>query len=95
MIDIKINLSIVLPGRIKLSKQECLENPKNKYKTAKQSLNISKEGYLSMISNKEIPYWSNAKNWSRLNTKERLEQHLQKICESLGGITYSYKIFDE
>lgn len=35
MNDIKINLSLILPGGVLLSKQECLKNPKDSYERFK------------------------------------------------------------
>lgn len=65
-----------------------------KSKPATQSLNICKEGYNCMISG-ECPYWSKPKVWNNLNKKERLEAHLQRIAEGLGGTSYTYQIFED
>ena len=65
-----------------------------KSKSATQSLNICKEGYNYMISG-EGPYWSKPKVWNNLSEKERLEAHLQRIAEGLGGTSYTYQIFED
>lgn len=65
-----------------------------KLKPATQSLNICKEGYNYMISG-ECPYWSKPKVWNNLSEKERLEAHLQRIAEGLGGTSYTYQIFED
>lgn len=65
-----------------------------KSKPATQSLNICKEGYNCMISG-ECPYWSKPKVWNNLSVKERLEAHLQRIAEGLGGTSYTYQIFED
>lgn len=143
--EIKVNLSIILPGSIMFSKEECLKTlqktvvkksktgkiykkiitvkepdydklekhtfrtteyveGKNilkamtfytpKTKSATQSLNISYESYQYMISN-ECPYWSKPRVWNSLPKKERLEAHLQRICEHFHGISFTYKVMDD
>lgn len=62
---------------------------------ASQLLNISKEGYDAMTDKENVPYWSKAETWAGMNAKMRLEAHLQKICESLGGTSYTYQVFED
>ena len=66
-----------------------------KSRTVNQSLNISKEGYNAMIDSSNPPYWIKPRTWSGLSIKLRLEAHLQRICESLDGISYTYQIFED
>jgi hypothetical protein len=141
MSEIKINLSIVLPGRIMLSKEECLKTTQKvienksksgkvykktiniqvedwdkmdkhsvrvadkkkssevitfhtrKYRPALQSLNINKEAYEDML---RCPP-SNIKpiKWAKMTKEQRLEANLQRITEQLGGISYTYKVFED
>ena len=127
MDDVKLNLNIVLPGRTLLSKQECLENPKQSYtkeviriestkkhpkkkhqvikeveyldihvrkcRTASQSINMTKQAYDYMTS-KECPYFAKPKDWSRMSKVKRLEAHLEETCKALGGISYTYQVFE-
>ena len=65
-----------------------------KTKPAAQSLNINYESYKYMIS-AECPYWTRQKIWNNLSKKERLEAHLQRITESLKGLSYTYVIFED
>lgn len=65
-----------------------------KTKPATQSLNICKDAYNYMISG-ECPYWSKPKVWNAMNKKERLESHLQRITEGLGGVSYTYQVFED
>lgn len=65
-----------------------------KTKPATQSLNICKESYEYMTS-KDCPSWSKPKVWNAMNKKERLESHLQRITEGLGGVSYTYQVFEE
>ena len=60
-----------------------------------QVLNITNEGYNTMIDELIIPYWSKAGAWVGINSKMRLEAHLQRICESLGGMSYTYTVFED
>ena len=126
MNEIKLSLSIVLPGRILLSEQECSKNPKESYfnnvvvvenenhkkeilhfqtrksRIARQSLNINKASYDYMTaksSNAKMdalncPEWAKPKEWFKLSKTQRLEAHLLRITRSLGGISYTYQVFD-
>lgn len=60
-----------------------------------QVLNITNEGYNTMIDELIIPYWSKAGAWVGINSKMRLEAHLQRICDSLGGMSYTYTVFED
>lgn len=146
MTETKLNLSVVLPGSVMFSKEECLKTTQKviektskktgktykkkvdvlvddldkmdshtlkvvdyvdkkpvsevitfhtrKTKPATQSLNICKDAYNYMISG-ECPYWSKPKVWNAMNKKERLEAHLQRITEGLGGVSYTYQVFED
>lgn len=75
--------------------REVLTVQTRKSAPASQSLNISKEGYDAMTDKENVPYWSKAGTWAGMNAKMRLEAHLQKICESLGGTSYTYQVFED
>ena len=64
-----------------------------KCKPAGQSLNLSMDAYEYMIG-KEAPYFVKAKDWERLTNKQRLEAHLKRICEELGGVGFTYAVLD-
>lgn len=144
MNEIKLNLSIELPGSTMLSKEECLKttrkviekktkagkiykktievkvedwdkmekhsmrvtnikgtNPEiitfhtRKCKPAAQSLNMSKEAYEYMINEDSCPSWSKPGKWAAMSEKERLEAHLQRTVEYLGGISYTYQVLED
>lgn len=143
MSEIKVNLSIVLPGRIMLSTQDCVKKSikrtfvrkgkrkfykdvyveeedtskmiphhmvlwedRNKPKEhlffytrdsipAKQSINISKEAYEYMVDKDSCPEWERLGTWVKKSRVARLESHLQRICESKGGLSYTYQIFED
>lgn len=144
MNEIKLNLSIELPGSTILSKEECLKTTRKviekktkagkiykktikvkvedwdkmekhsmrvsnidgtspeiitfhtrKCKPATQSLNMSKEAYEYMINEDSCPSWSKPGKWAAMSEKERLEAHLQRTVEYLGGISYTYQVFED
>lgn len=63
-------------------------------KIAKQSINLSEEAYNHMISSKEVPFFIKEKHWKALNSKQRLEMHLDRICQHLDGISYTYNVLE-
>lgn len=65
-----------------------------KCKPATQSINLSKDAYDYMVS-KECPEWSKVSIWNQMSKKLRLEQHLKRIAEHLGGKLESYQIFED
>ena len=142
--EIKVSLTVELPGAIMWSKEECLKtthkviekktkagkiykktikvrvedwdkmekhtvrvtdingtNPEiiafhtRKCKPATQSLNISKEAYEYMIDKDSCPSWSKPGKWVAMSKKERLESHLQRTVAHLGGISYTYQVFED
>lgn len=64
-----------------------------KCKPANQSLNLSVDAYEYMIG-KEAPYFVKPRDWERLTKKQRLEAHLKRICEELGGVSFTYAVLD-
>jgi hypothetical protein len=66
-----------------------------KCKPATQSLNISKEAYEYMIGKDSCPSWSKPSKWAAMSEKERLEAHLQRTVEHLGGTSYTYQVFED
>lgn len=145
MNETKVSLTIILPGSIMFSKEECLKTAqktikktnKNTGKTynktievqvedldkmdinflkvtdkknsnsevitfttrkcipARQTLNMSEEAYKYMTDKNSCPSWSKPSKWVAMSKKERLESHLQKTVQYLGGISYTYQIFDD
>ena len=66
-----------------------------KCKPAAQSLSMSKEAYEYMIDKDSCPSWSKPGKWTAMGEKERLEAHLQRTVEYLGGISYTYQVFED
>lgn len=66
-----------------------------KCKPATQSLNMNKEAYEYMIDKYSCPSWSKPGKWAAMSKKERLEAHLQRTVEYLGGTSYTYQVFED
>lgn len=66
-----------------------------KCKPATQTINMSKEAYEYMISKNSCPSWSKPGKWAAMSEKERLEAHLQRTVEHLGGVSYTYQVFED
>ena len=66
-----------------------------KCKPAMQSLNMGKEAYEYMIDKNSCPSWSKPGKWAAMSEKERLEAHLQRTVEHLGGVSYTYQVFED
>lgn len=66
-----------------------------KCKPATQSLKMSKEAYEYMIDKDSCPSWSKPGKWAAMSKKERLEAHLQRTVEYLGGTSYTYQVFED
>lgn len=65
-----------------------------KCRTASQSINMTKQAYDYMTS-KECPYFAKPKDWARMSKVKRLEAHLEETCKALGGISYTYQVFED
>ena len=66
-----------------------------KCKPATQSLNMSKEAYEYMIDKDSCPSWSKPSKWAAMSEKKRLEAHLQRTVEHLGGTLYTYQVLED
>ena len=82
-------------ANIKGTNPEIITFHTRKCKPATQSLNISKEAYEYMIDKDSCPSWSKPGKWAAMSEKERLEAHLQRTVEYLGGISYTYQVFED
>ena len=63
-------------------------------KPASHHINICVEAYRYMTSN-ECPYWAKPKVWTMMSETQRLEAHLQKICEHVGGKSFTYEVLGD
>ena len=86
--------SMRVEGREKGKKDtETITVKTRKCKPAGQSLNLSMDAYEYMIG-EEAPYFVKPRDWERLTKKQRLEAHLKRIAEGLGGVSFTYAILD-
>ena len=60
-----------------------------------QTINISKEAYNYMTSQNDCPEWEKMFKWKQMNKITRLDSHMKRISDYLGGLSYSYQVFDE
>ena len=65
-----------------------------KKRTVTQTINMYEEAFEYMTGTDSCPEGINMGLWKRMRKKQRLEAHLERLCESLGGISYTYKVFD-
>lgn len=75
-------------------KNEPLEYYTRRCCEAQQVIRMTDEAYEYMTSS-VCPEWftPSMHKWKRMSELQRLEEHLDRICESLGGIRYTYDIY--
>ena len=66
-----------------------------KSRTATQTISMYKEAYEYMTSKDSCPSSIKQFIWVKMKPVQRLEAHLDLVCKSLGGISYTYKVFDD
>lgn len=66
-----------------------------KSRTATQAISMYKEAYEYMTSKDSCPSSIKQFVWVKMKPVQRLEAHLDLVCKSLGGISYTYKVFDD
>ena len=64
-------------------------------RTATQTISMYKEAYEYMTSKDSCPSSIKQFVWVKMKPVQRLEAHLDLVCKSLGGISYTYKVFDD
>ena len=63
-------------------------------KPATQHINMNVDAYNYMTSS-ECPYWAKPKVWAIMSKTQRLEAHLQKVCEHVGGKSFTYEVLED
>lgn len=61
---------------------------------ASKGIKLTYDAYEYMTS-KESPEWYFKKDWPRLSSTQRLELHLQRICDANGGTSFTYSILED
>lgn len=59
-----------------------------------KSIKLTVDAYNYMTS-KESPEWYFKKDWHRLSSTQRLELHLQRICDANEGTSFTYSILED
>lgn len=88
MVETKIRLTIILPGRVPVSSVESDKNSR-----PKQVINLTKEAYINFVG--ECPSFVKPFIWSKMSRKEKLEAHFNRIKENFQGISYYYEILQD
>lgn len=57
------------------------------------SLYLSMDAY-DYMTGKEAPHFVKPRDWEKLTKKQRLEAHLKRIVEELGGVSFTYAVLD-
>ena len=64
-------------------------------KPATLHVNLTLEAYNYMIS-PECPSWVHkVKDWKKMTPVQRLENHLNRICQHHNGISFTYQILED
>ena len=77
------------------TKPEIIVFHTRKCRPATQSINMNKDAYEEMTNKSICPAWVKPSKWNMMSKKERLESHLQKITEHLGGVSFTYQVFED
>ena len=81
--------------RNKKGNAEVLNVRTRKSRTATQTISMYKEAYEYMTSKDSCPISIKQYVWAKMKPVQRLEVHLNLVCKHLGGISYTYKVFDD
>lgn len=58
-------------------------------------VNLTEEAYNYMIST-DCPSWVHKfKDWKRMTPIQRLENHLNRLCQHHNGVSFTYHIFED
>lgn len=63
-------------------------------KPSSQHINISVEAYEYMTSS-NCPFWAKPKIWANMSKTRRLEAYLQRVCEHVGGKSFTYEVLGD
>lgn len=84
-------------GNKKVTKKETIFPKVRKTKTIKQTINLSKEAYDYMTStdDRDCPWFFKPKQWRAMNSKMKLEAHLERIAQHLGAQSFTYNVLED
>lgn len=78
-----------------VTKSERITFKCRKCKPASKTISLSKEAYDYMRSSDSVLTPFKPWQWKDLKPDARLEFHMKRLCEALGGLSYTYKVFDD
>ena len=79
----------------RVTKSERITCKCRKCKPASKTISLSKEAYDYMRSSGSVLKPFKPWQWKDLKPDERLELHIKRLCEALGGLSCTYKVFDD
>jgi hypothetical protein len=86
--DNKTKKSYYVTERLDFKTRKCIP--------AQQVIRMTDEAYDYMTSSACPEWYAFAINkWRKMSKIERLEEHLDRLCKSLGGLSYTYVIFKD
>lgn len=78
-----------------VTKSERITFKCRKCRPAPMAISLSKEAYEYMRSAESVLLPFKSHQWKGLKSDVRLELHIKRLCEALGGLSYTYKVFDD
>lgn len=66
-----------------------------KSKPARQHVNICKSAYIYMTEGNICPEWCRISTWRQMSKIQRLEAHMDRMAQDMGGKVLSYDILDD
>lgn len=78
-----------------VTKSERITFKCRKCRPAPMTISLSKEAYEYMRSAESVLSPFKHHQWKGLKPDARLELHIKRLCEALGGLSYTYKVLDD
>lgn len=78
-----------------VTKSERITFKYRKCRPAPMTISLSKEAYKYMRSAESVLSPFKPYQWKGLKPDARLKLHIKRLCEALGGLSYTYKVFDD
>lgn len=85
--DKKLNKQVTKSERITFKYRKC--------RLASKIISLGKEAYDYMRSSDSVLTPFKPYQWKGLKPDARLKLHIKRLCEALGGLSYTYKVFDD
>ena len=59
------------------------------------SVKLTQDAYDYFISSECPPWFKDKKSWVGMKSRQRLEVHLKRMCDSRGGTEFTYSILED